>query len=158
MSANTVAPAFVNRVVGPEPCQINGFMRILDAMLGHFAIRRRSLHRAPWWLALLAMAIQFVASYGHLHSPAFGALLQGHGVPALVAPNDTGSGLGDRLAPDTDCPICASIAMLGSSALPDGVQLPLPSRHASMVLAAFAALHLTSPPHLLFETRGPPLT
>ncbi|HEY1503393.1 MAG TPA: hypothetical protein VGF92_03785, partial [Stellaceae bacterium] len=75
-------------------------------------------------------------------------------------PNGIGgaSGLGDGLASDTDCPVCASISLLGSSALPDGLRLPLPSLHVSSLLIAFDALHLTSPPHLLFETRGPPLS
>lgn len=126
-------------------------------MLGRIAIGRGSLRRAPQWLALLAMLVQFVASYGHIHPQDFRGILHGHGALVVTAPNGTGSGLGDGLAADTDCPICATISMLGSSALPDGVRLPMPSSHVSSLLIAFDALHLTSPPHLLFETRGPPL-
>ncbi|HEX3971300.1 MAG TPA: hypothetical protein VHX19_08245 [Stellaceae bacterium] len=125
-------------------------------MLTTIAIGRRSFRRAPQWLALLAMMIQFVASYGHIHPEDFRPMLQGHGAPAITAPNGTGSGLGDGLAPDTDCPVCASMAMLGSSALPAGIRLPVPSLHATTALVAFDALHLTTPPHLLFDTRGPP--
>ena len=127
-------------------------------MLGRFAFGSRTLRRAPQWLALLAMFVQFVASYGHIHPEQFRALLQGHGAPAVTAPNGTSSGLGDQLGVDSDCPICASISLVGSSALPDGVRLPLPSLHVSTLVVAFDTLHLTSPPHLLFETRGPPLT
>jgi hypothetical protein len=118
----------------------------------------RSLGRAPHWLALLAMLVQFVASYGHIHPQQFRGLLPGHGAPAITAPNGTGNALGDALAGDIDCPVCASISLLGSSALPDGIRLPTPSLHVSSLLIAFDALHLTSPPHLLFETRGPPLS
>ncbi len=127
-------------------------------MLDRLAIGRRNLRRAPQWLALLAMMIQFVASYGHIHPEDFRGMLQGHGTPVVTAPNGTGSGLGDGVATDTDCPVCASISLLGSSALPDGIRIPMPSLQASTTIVAFEALHLTSPPHLLFETRGPPLT
>lgn len=127
-------------------------------MLGRLAIGRRSLRRAPQWLALLAMLVQFVASYGHIHPQDFRGILHGHDAPAITAPNNMGSLLGDALAADVDCPICASISLLGSSALPDGIRLPTPSLHVSSLLIAFDTLHLTSPPHLLFETRGPPLT
>jgi hypothetical protein len=34
----------------------------------------------------------------------------------------------------------------------------MPSLQASAAILAFDALHLTLPPHLLFETRGPPLS
>jgi hypothetical protein len=127
-------------------------------MLDRLTIGRRNLRRAPQWLALLAMMIQFVASYGHIHPQEFRGMLQGHGTPVVTAPNGTDSGLGDGLAADTDCPICASISLLGSSALPDGIRVPMPSSQASTAVVAFDALHLTLPPHLLFETRGPPLT
>ena len=127
-------------------------------MLGRLAIGRKSLRRAPQWLALLAMLVQFVASYGHIDPQQFRDIRHGDGAPVLTAPNGTGSGLGDGLAADTDCPICASISLLGGSALPDGVRLPMPSLHVSSLLIAFDTLHLTSPPHLLFQTRGPPLT
>ena len=127
-------------------------------MLARLAIRRRYLRRAPQWLALLAMMVQFVASYGHIHPQDFRPLLQGHGTPAITAPNGTGSGLGDGLVDDADCPVCASISLLGSSALPDGIRLPMPSSQESSAIVAFDALHLTFPPHLLFETRGPPLS
>src|SRR5581483_4544654 len=99
-------------------------------MLMTIAIGRRSLRRAPQWLALLAMVIQLVVSYGHIHPQDFRPMLQGHGALEITAPNGTGSGLGDGLAADTDCPICASISMLGSSALPDGIRLPVPALHA----------------------------
>jgi len=126
-------------------------------MLDCVAIGRRNLRRAPPWLALLAMLLQFVASYGHIHPEEFRGLLHGHGAPVLMALDGAVGGPGDGLAADIDCPICASILLLGNSALPDGTRLPMPSSHVSSLLIAFDALHLTSPPHFLFETRGPPL-
>jgi hypothetical protein len=127
-------------------------------MVRFIAIGRNNFRRAPQWFALLAMMVQFIASYGHIDPQDFRGMLRGHGAPAISAPNGTGSGLGDGIGADTDCPICRSISLLGSSALPDGVRLPMPSSQASSAIIAFDALHLTLPPHLLFETRGPPLS
>jgi hypothetical protein len=125
-------------------------------MLGRLAIGKRSLRRAPPWLALLAMVIQFVASYGHLHRQDFNFLERGHGPLSVVSASGLDGGIGDGMS-DIDCPICASMALLGSSAPPEGVRLPLPSMHGSVILATIEALHLAPPLHLLFETRGPPL-
>ena len=126
-------------------------------MLGRLAIGNTSLRRTPQWLAVMAMVIQFIASYGHIHPQEFRVLWHGHGAPILVAQSGSMTPVGDGVAPDTDCPICASISMLGSSALPEGLRVPTPSLQASTTLIAIAAFHLTAPPHLLFDTRGPPL-
>jgi hypothetical protein len=141
-----------------DGCQRHADAPILTPMYRRLAMRRGNLRRVPQWLALLAMMIQFVVSYGHIHPQDFRVLLQGHGAPAVTAPNGTGSGLGGGLANDTDCLICVSISLLGSSALPDSIHVLPPSSQASSTVVAFDALHLTSPPHLLFDTRGPPLT
>ena len=126
-------------------------------MLGRPALGRNSLRRAPQWLALLAMFIQFVASFGHFDPGDFAFLRNGHGSPTLAASHTAGGG-GNGMASDADCPICASIIMLGSSAMPEGVRLPTPGVQHGIVVASFDALHLTPPSHLLFETRGPPLS
>lgn len=138
-------------------CHACGFALIFAAMVVKLVQRRRSLRRAPPWLALLAMLVQFVASYAHMDPGDFAFLLHGHGTPALASGNWSGSGGGNGMAADINCPICASMSMLGSSALPEGVRLPMPSSHGTALLASFAALHLTPPAHLLFDTRGPPL-
>jgi hypothetical protein len=127
-------------------------------MLGRFAIEGRSLRSAPPWLALLAMLIQFVASYGHFDPGDFNFLQRGHSPLTLASAHWLGGSGGNGMASDVDCPICASMTLLGSSALPEGVRLPMPSFHGAVVVASFDALHLTPPAHLLFETRGPPLT
>lgn len=127
-------------------------------MLARLVHGRTGLHRAPKWLALLAMLIQFVASFGHFDPDDFNFLARGHGPLTLAAAQGFGGGSGAGSASDVDCPICASITMLGSAALPEGVRVPLPSIQHAVVLASLDALHLTPPSHLLFETRGPPLS
>jgi hypothetical protein len=126
-------------------------------MLGRLAIGRTHLRGAPQFLALLAMLLQFVLSFGHFDGQVFATLQSGHQPLTLANAQGAGSGTGQGLAGDIDCPICSSIQLLGSTALPDGVGLRAPViRHAGSVLAV-EALQLTPPPHLLFDTRGPPV-
>lgn len=127
-------------------------------MFGPLATTKRITHRAPHWLAIAAMVINFVASYGHLHPEDFDFLTHGHGKLTLSADHGTGRALGDPLAADTDCPICTAMSLLGSSALPGGVHIVPPLAHYLAVIVALETLWLTPPRHLLFETRGPPLS
>lgn len=126
-------------------------------LLGRLAIGRTSLRRAPQFVALLAMLMQFVLSFGHFDGKDFTALQSGHQPLTIANAQDSGGGAGQGLAGDIDCPICSSIQLLGSTAMPDGVQLRVPvMRQPRMVLAA-EPLRLTPPSHLLFDTRGPPV-
>jgi hypothetical protein len=133
---------------------------MFSAMLGRLAIVlaivRDNLHRAPHWLAIAAMLIQFVASYGHFHTQDYRFLQRGHAALSVASAHADGGSSGHGLATDLDCPICTSIQALGSSALPDSIRLPMPVFRASLVPVAFDPLRLTPPPHLLFDTRGPP--
>jgi hypothetical protein len=121
-------------------------------------MRGRTLRRTPHWLALVAMLVQFIASYGHLHPEDFDFLVHGHGTPTLSADHGPTRAIGDPMVVDLDCPICAAMQMLGSSQLPEGTHLVPPLSRGTVQSARFDALWLTPPPHLLFETRGPPLT
>jgi hypothetical protein len=130
---------------------------MLTPMLGRLAIGRTNLRRTPYFLALLAMLLQFVLSFGHFDGQDFRGLQSGHQPLTLANAQGAGGGTGQGLAGDVDCPICSSIQLLGSTALPDGVQLRQPViRHNAIVLAV-EPLRLTPPPHLLFDTRGPPV-
>ena len=126
-------------------------------MLGRLANRSNKPRRAPQWLALLAMLIQFVASYGHFDPQDFNFLKHGHGSLSLVASHSSAGGF-NGVTGDTDCPICASMQILGSSALPEGVRLPLPPLHGSSFIAALVPLNLPAPHYFLPDTRGSPLT
>ena len=107
-------------------CHSREFALILKAMPQSFAIRGKDFRRAPYWIALLAMLLQFVASYGHLHPQDFNFLLHGHGQLTVSSYNGPVTN-GDNVLPDIDCPICQSMQLLGSAALPDAVRLPPPS-------------------------------
>jgi hypothetical protein len=132
---------------------------MLTAMLGRLAIGRTSLRRTPQFVALLAMLVQFVLSFGHFDGQDFAALHSGHQYQPLTiaSAQGAGGGTGQGFAGDIDCPICSSIQLLGSTALPDGVRLRMPVAQHTGVVLAIAPLRLTPPPHLLFDTRGPPV-
>lgn len=130
---------------------------MLPPMLGRLANGSTRLRRTPQFVALLAMLLQFALSFGHFDGQNLAALQSGHPPLTLANAQDIGGGAGQGLAGDIDCPICSSIQLLGSTALPDGVQLRAPvSRHSGIALA-IEPLRLTPPPHLLFDTRGPPV-
>jgi hypothetical protein len=130
---------------------------MLTPMLGRLAIGRTSLRRTPQFLALLAMLLQFVLSFGHFDGQDFAALLGSHQPLTIANAQGGGDGTGQGLAGDVNCPICSSIQLLGSMALPDGVHLRAPVVQHTGIVLAFAPLLLTPPPHLLFDTRGPPV-
>ena len=111
----------------------------------------------PSFLALLAMLLQFVLSFGHFDAQNFAALQSGHQPLTLTNAQEAAGGTGQGLAGDVDCPICSSIQLLGSTALPDGVQLRSPVFRHTGIDFTILALRLTPPSHLLFETRAPPV-
>jgi hypothetical protein len=123
------------------------------------AIGRARLRRAPQWLALLALLVQFVATFAHFDPNDYAFLLEGSGPPALAAAHGSSPGSSQSLPDDGICPICASIQLLGSTALPDGAVLPEPcTQIEARVSAAVAELWLRPRRYLLFVTRAPPLT
>jgi hypothetical protein len=127
-------------------------------MLQSFLIGKGRPRRAPYYMALLAMLLQLVFSFGHFHAQDFAASPSGHPSLVVVHAQGTSGGAGKLLAGDVDCPICSSIQQLGSTTLLDGATLPLPGLRRAVFVLAVEPLWLTPPPHLLFDTRGPPIT
>jgi hypothetical protein len=130
---------------------------MLTAMLGRLATGRTNLRRTPQFLALLAMLLQFVLSFGHFDGQEFAALQSSHHPLTIASAQGAGGATGHGLAGDVDCPICSSIQLLGSTALPGGVALRPPVIRHTDAIPAVEPLRLTPPPHLLFDTRGPPV-
>jgi hypothetical protein len=110
------------------------------------------------WLALAALALQIVLSFGHVHLdgvhrtyPALavsGSGAQASQVPAPQPGNDTD---------DDYCAICATIFLAASSFLPPAPQLPVPSvsqtiEHFDRVSVVFIASRRAP-----FQSRAPPL-
>jgi hypothetical protein len=113
-------------------------------------------------LALFALAVQMVLSFGHMHRDDLGlpplagtdqTSLASNTVPGSQAP----TGQQHQPASDDYCPICASIALLASwmPVLPPVLVTPGPIRRVWLPLAAWHA----PPPQfsLSFQARAPPV-
>jgi hypothetical protein len=127
-------------------------------------MRRQGLRRRGGWLALAALALQLVLSFGHIHASEVTTLLgpmPGHGNASAVVFADRQHGAPGSQDPADDvaegaCAICASMALAGNLLLPEPVKLPLPS--GAPVEAAWSGeRHVASAqPFRLFQSRAPP--
>jgi len=117
----------------------------------------RSRARQGAVLALLALAIQLVLSFGHVHADGLA-----HATPLTVASGKVGVSFpagpsSDRDNPAVDaCAICATVAMAGTvlAATPPALVLPVafivaPATHPH-------AVDLAQPSRAAFRSRAPP--
>jgi hypothetical protein len=114
-------------------------------------------------LALAALALQIVVSFGHVHLdglvravPAVTAA-SSHGTAAVQASrqNPAPSPAGDA---DDYCAICASIYLASTSFVPQAPQLPLPAGFARIEHSVGIAFGLrVEPRRVAFQSRAPPL-
>jgi len=115
-------------------------------------------------VALFALAVQIVLSFGHVHfyaltfapanaSPAAVAHDSGTAVPGKPggAPRSDGSG-------GADCAICALIQLLAAAAPAAAPALQLLLNVDPSRLDALLASALVASPHFLFQARAPPST
>jgi hypothetical protein len=119
----------------------------------------RTNRRRGAWLALAAMALQLVISFGHIHLEDFGGT--GGGLTSVAASkalsaHQDPNGLPANEADDY-CPICAVIHLASSSFLPDAPVLPVPfgfrkTEHFAPI-AVVSILSRRAP----FQSRAPPL-
>jgi hypothetical protein len=110
-------------------------------------------------LALLALAVQMVLAFGHVHfydlarASTTTAMATGSGASLL---NGSPAGHHPGGSPDADCPICAAIQLVATSAPSVAPTLPLPPGFRSIRLQASAESAAASSPHALFQARAPP--
>jgi hypothetical protein len=109
-------------------------------------------------LALFALAVQLVLSFGHVHLNAVSA-------STLTALADgTGASLGRPNAPIPkpdgstafDCPICALIQLAAAAVPATAPAMPLPANFGPIWPNAPAEAALVTRPYLLFQSRAPP--
>ena len=114
----------------------------------------RSGRRFASWLALFALALQLVLSFGHVH-------LDGAGLTAVAsatkhAPASPSSPSHPADDDDDYCAICAVMHLTSTTFLPQAAPLPAvfvwqPVEHSDRVATDFAAPH-----RAVFQSRGPP--
>jgi hypothetical protein len=110
-------------------------------------------------VALFALALQFILSFGHFHHEQFASA-----AAAAIAAGAPQASASDDTAPDPDgradahdlCAICATISLAASTVLPEHATLPAPA--ASGLALGFEPLtsRLTSQTPRFFQARAPP--
>jgi hypothetical protein len=120
---------------------------------------RRS-HRRITWLALFALWLQLGLSFGHTHPEDFFGLGGQHQTQLIAAahtaPGLPGGPISDSLGHEA-CAICASISLAGTLvvAVPPVIAPPRFDRRAPPPLFDYVVVYRA--PHLLFQTRAPPV-
>lgn len=107
-------------------------------------------------LALFALALQIVLSFGHVHLGDFRHATNGLAVAGTPpAPTDRPQ----HPASDADdyCAICAAIHLAATSLLPQAPQLPVPFAVRPVEHANFIAPSFFSTRRASFQSRAPPL-
>jgi hypothetical protein len=111
-------------------------------------------------VALFALAVQIVLTFGHVHgltpaaaksAPLASANPSGAPAPSTFNPTDKSNG-----SADFDCPICALIQLASTSAPAVAPALPVPAMFVVLRLKAPDELEWTASSYFLFQARAPP--
>ena len=107
-------------------------------------------------LALFALALQLILSFGHVHSEDFGFVGPAHAV--TVSAPSTGAPAGDLdEAPGHDyCALCATLALASTLTLPAPPALPMPVIEAPRWDIVASAEQIDFDLHAAFQARAPP--
>ena len=117
----------------------------------------RTHRRFGGTLALFALALQLVLSFGHVHARDF-AGIPGSPVPQaqVTVPHGPNGDAADQ-ANDIYCAVCATIALSGTLVLPALPALLLPSNSTDVSHWYRLADRRDRFDHALFSARAPPL-
>jgi hypothetical protein len=114
----------------------------------------RTHRRCGSWLALAAIALQLVLSFGHIHLDGV-AGASGVTFKALSSQQNPPQHPADEA--EDFCAICATIHLASSSLLPDAPPLPVPSASATVDHFGNFTFAFISPQRAAFQSRAPPL-
>jgi hypothetical protein len=118
----------------------------------------RTNRRCGSWLALAAMALQLVLSFGHVHLP---ALASSSAVTSVAASESSSSQQNPAHHPANEaedfCAICATIHLASSSFLPEAPLLPVPLASQTIEHFGHFTFAFISPQRAAFQSRAPPL-
>ena len=109
-------------------------------------------------LALLALAVQFVLAFGHIHRDDIYGSARVSAAIAAPVPGDSQPLPGNHPAKHGDdyCAICATMSLLGNSFVAAAPPLPLPAAsHAIEQFDRVAAIFI-APRRAAFQSRAPP--
>jgi hypothetical protein len=104
--------------------------------------------------ALIALALQLVLTFGHVHAPSAAAAttLQNSQMDGTAPQDRNHNGLAD-----TDCPTCALIQLSATSAPSVAPKLPVPVAFAFVTLQPRIEIAAAAAPEASFQARAPPV-
>lgn len=111
------------------------------------------------WLAFFSLVLQLAATAGHFHRDDFAFLAAGKAAMAANALQGASPQPGGQptLPAHDDCSLCFSLQLAGASALPAPVVLAAPDDVQATPLLRLTTWRLAPAPHVLFQTRAPPV-
>lgn len=117
----------------------------------------RSRLRPCAWLALFAVAVQLVLSFGHIHKDDLLAGGYGNGPVALKlarsSPPELPAGPADQ---EDFCSICLSVALAGALVVPEPPAIIVPSARPETWLPDCIPVIVAHEGRVLFQARAPP--
>jgi len=111
-------------------------------------------------LALFALAINLVLSFGHVHAIGGGHSDDGQLALSAAAPSsDHGQNQGDDHGhPDDLCPICMAVAAIHAGVASTPPALPVAFATTSIHHSSALQVALVEPRRAAFSSRGPPVS
>jgi hypothetical protein len=120
----------------------------------------RSNRKTGGRLALFALALQLVLSFGHIHlQDIYGYGPAGAAASALATATEKSSSLpSDQPSKHGDdyCAICATTSLLGNSFVAQAPQLPVPFVSQAAAQIDGVALIFIATPRASYQSRAPP--
>ena len=118
----------------------------------------RTRQRCGSWLALAAIALQLVLSFGHIHLEKF---TSGSAIPSMAASKAPSSQQNPAQHPaneaDNYCAICATIHLASTSFLPNAPLLSMPFASRAIEHFRYFSFNSISPRRAAFQSRAPPV-
>jgi hypothetical protein len=109
-------------------------------------------------LALLALAVQFVLAFGHIHRDDIYGPARATAAIAASVPDSSQPLQGDHPSKHGDdyCAVCATMSLLGNSFVAVAPALPLPAASQAIQQVDRVAAIFIAPRRAAFQSRAPP--
>ena len=149
---------FTGLVASAEPFSLLLSFLVLSYRTLAVEFSMRWNRRWSTWLALAAMALQLVLSFGHIHLE---KLASGSVIASVTTSKAPSSQQNPAQHPaneaDDFCAICATIHLASSSFLPDAPRLPVTFASRTIEHFGYFNFIFISPQRAAFQSRAPPL-